>query len=154
MSIRNSGLKLLDKFRAKLDYQYNLRQHDVVMRVTTYPPGSQIGDSAGTHVDTLVGIKGLYRPKVENVSTKDANNSGGIYTNLDIKVGPLTPTYPTGGDDPSEFSPVYDATLIRDIKYKVTGPGMPNGDWFVKIGQELDNSFSYYIILRKTQSSS
>ncbi len=155
MSIRNSGLKLLDKFRAKLDYKYELRRYDVIMRVTTYPVGMQIGEGTPTVVDTIVGIKDQYRPKVVNVSTKDAVNSGGIYTNLDVRVGPLTPTFinPAGGNDPSDFNPDYDTTNPTEVMYRLTGPGMEDGAWFVKIGQEVYKNFGYFIILRKSQSN-
>jgi hypothetical protein len=152
MTIRNVGLKLLDKFRAKLDYKYDLRRYDVIMRVFTYP-GTQIGEGTPTFVDTLIGIKNQFRPKVENISTDDVVNSGNVYSLLDLKVGPLTPTFSTGGNDPSDFNPPYDTTLNTQVLYRVTGPGMEQGAWFDKIGQEVYKNFKYYIILRKSQSS-
>lgn len=44
MTIRNYGLKILDK-RAKLDYKYDLRRYDVIMRVFKYS-GTEIGEPA------------------------------------------------------------------------------------------------------------
>lgn len=152
MAIRDKGLRILDKYRAKLDYKYDLRRCDVTMRVYTYD-GEQIGEGNRTYVDTLVGIKDQYKPKVKQVSQDDIMSSGGVYQALDIKVGPLTPTYSTGGNDPVDFAPEYDSTSNKQVLYQVAGPGMEDGAWFVKVGQELLGNFGYYLILRKAQSS-
>ena len=153
MSIKNSARKLLDKFRAKLDYKYELRQFDVIMRVTTYE-GEQIGEGNSTFEDVPVVIKGLYRPKVKNLTTQDIINSGNVFSDLDIRVGPFTPPFTyadgtEGGNKISDFDPTYDTDKNLEIRYRVTGPGLENGGWFKKLKLEADGNFGYYLILRK-----
>lgn len=136
-----------------------MRKWRVTVRVRTWD-GERPGDGGYTDVDTLlvhVREDGRASPvMVKQVSRADAIASGGIYTNRDVRVGPITPPYPAGlfnyaggfGDatvDPSQDPS--DAPI--EIFWRVTGPGWPSSDggWSDKIGEEF-TSLHAIVILR------
>lgn len=134
------------------------RQHDVVMRVVTWS-GQSAGEGTATRVDTPLVIQGR-RVKARLVSQKDIVASGGLYEDGDYKIGPFTPEYanqldplyPSGGIEVAAFNPEENGNT-RVIYYKIVGPGMPDGAWFVKVGQTVDTNFSMYFNVRKVASS-
>ena len=118
----------------------------------------------GSPTDATHGVKvdvGIYQTKVAQVSAKDAIASGGLYTNQELKVGPITPPY-TGSTadndaiailDPPEPSP----GTSQEVLFNIQGPGFPTallsngyaGAWFEKVSSNYTRYFRYEFIVRK-----
>jgi hypothetical protein len=157
MSLVSSCRPIFESARVLLA-DMGFRQHDVSMRVITWS-GQTVGDGTRTAVDTPLLIQGR-RPGVRLVSQKDIIASGGLYEDGDYRIGPFTPaysepgaTYPVGGIDVSVFNPPTSGAA-REIYFRLTGPGMPDGAWFAKIEQSVAGSFSLLFVVRKTASGS
>jgi hypothetical protein len=153
MTIRDQYLALLDKYRGQLNTIWDLRRYDVSVRVNTWAPGTLPGGPGATktHVDTPLVVAGGARPKVEQVSQRDVIASGGVYQDLDLRIGPITPQsagFPAGVA-PSTFDPAIAGSNV-EVLFKITGPGFPAGAWFKKVGQQLAANFGFYLIVRKT----
>jgi len=153
VSIRDTYLPILDKYRGKLNTTWDLRRFDVVVRVNTWS-GVRAGKGTVTTTDTPLLCNGG-RPKVEQVSSRDIIASAGRYQDQDLKVGPMTPPYTDAngnpaGTDITDFEPAVVGSST-EVLYKVNGPGIPPaGDWYTKISSETWENFSYYVVLRKT----
>lgn len=155
MTLRDNCLPIFESARVLLA-DAGLRRFDVVMRVVTWS-GQTSGEGTKTTMDTPLRIQGK-RPGVRTVSQKDVVASGGLYEDGDMRIGPFTPAFTgaigpiaSGGLEPAAFNPAKDSTT-REIYYKLTGPGMEAGHWFVKIEQKNDSAFSYYLTVRKIAS--
>lgn len=153
MTIQTSCLPLFEAARVLLA-DAGLRRYDVVMRVVVWS-GQSAGEGTKTTTDTPLRIQGK-RPGVRRMKSEDVVASGGLYSDVDMRIGPFTPSftgaggpYASGGLEPVAFDPAKDAST-RTIHYKITGPGMEAGAWFKKIAQETDSAFSYYFTVRKT----
>lgn len=133
------------------------RRYDIMMRVIDYPivtDGNASAEDLPIITDTILTIQGR-RIGVGLVATKDVVASGGSMTDIDYRIGPITPTYtgaigifPSGGMNISGFEPPT-ISSSREIYYKLTGPGMENGAWFKKISQEVFRNWSYVFTVRK-----
>ena len=153
MTPREAWLPVLDTMRGALNTVWDLRRYDVVVRVTTSTggilPGAQ--GSTRTPVDTPLVVAGGARPKVEQLSQRDILASGGLYQDQDLRIGPLTPVaagYPSG-IDPATFDPAFAGSNV-EVRFKITGPGVPAGAWFKKVGQDISRNFRFTLIVRKT----
>jgi hypothetical protein len=152
MTIRDDCLPIFESARVLLA-DTGLRRFDVVMRVVTWS-GQTAGEGTRTATDTPLLIQGK-RPGVRRVKQEDVIASGGSYEDLDMRIGPFTPTFSgasgpitSGGLEPVAFNPAKDANT-REIYYKITGPGLESGAWFKKIEQNSHSAFSYYLTVRK-----
>lgn len=152
MTIRDDCLPIFEDARVLLA-DAGLRRFDVVMRVVVWS-GQTAGEGTKTVTDTPLLIQGK-RPGVRRVKQEDVVASGGTYEDLDMRIGPFTPSFSgaigpvsSGGLEPVAFNPAKDSSS-REIYYKLTGPGMESGAWFQKVGQQSDSAFSYYLTVRK-----
>lgn len=151
-TLRDNCLPIFESARVLLA-DAGLRRFDVVMRVVVWS-GQTAGEGTKTTTDTALLIQGK-RPGVRRVSQKDVVASGGTYEDLDMRIGPFTPSFtgaigpiPSGGLEPVAFNPAAD-TSTREVYYKLTGPGLESGAWFKKIEQNSHSAFSYYLTVRK-----
>jgi hypothetical protein len=127
--------------------------------------GPRPGAPGSTKVDTDVVltnrfVDGTLQPvMVKQVSRAEAIASGGIYTNRDLKVGPITPSFasgafgPAAGFDDASIDPAPTGQAVQII-WIVASPkgshGMPAaGIVCEKIGEEA-TSMHYYAVLRAT----
>jgi hypothetical protein len=152
MTLRDDLLPIADSIRG-IPGELGLRGHTVTARVRTWSGGRP---GVGTKIDTdtvLTVGAGAYNPKVTRVNEKDITASGGLYRQLDVKVGPFTPEYTGGGVTTAILDPA--STLVAaEILFKIEGPGYPSGGaWFEKVGTEMStsaNSTKRFIVLRQT----
>lgn len=150
-SLRLALLPAIDKLRG-VPGQLDLRQYTVRIVTRTWS-GSRVG--LGQNTDINSGIKvdlGVYQTKVTQVTQRDVIASGGAYQEMDLKVGPITPPY-TGSsadnDAITAFDPLPGASPA-EVFFFISGPGMPNGAWFKKVGQNVTKNFRYDFIVRRT----
>lgn len=116
--------------------------------------GSRQGIGSNTDGSTNVRVDmGQFQVKVRQVTEKDIIASGGLYTDQDLKVGPITPPYPGGKANNSDIS-IFDpavGTNPTEVFFNVKGPGHPvEGSWYKKIGQDVTPVFHYEFTVRKT----
>lgn len=152
MTFRDSFLPAVDVFRG-IPGIFGLRLFTVSVVSRTWT-GTRPG--LGTSVDATTGIKvdlGVYQAKVTLVSANDAVASGGLYTNQDIRIGPITPPYTGSSADGSAitvFDPVVGASPT-EIFFNIKGPGYPvAGAWFLKKSQDVTRSFRYSFVVSRT----
>lgn len=149
-NLRDSLLPALDTIRG-IPGQLGLRLFTVSITKRLWA-GADIG--LGTSSDTTTGVKidlGAFPVKIRNLSQRDAIASGGLYTDQDIEVGPITPPFAGSAADGDAIS-VFDPPVgtYQELFFNITGPGYSvAGDWFDKISQRTDRSFRYTFVLRK-----
>lgn len=151
-TFRDSLLPAVDVLRG-IPAALGLRLFTVAVLYRTWS-GSRVG--VGSATDALTGVKvdlGIYPTKVRVLTVKDIVASGGIYTDQDVEVGPITPPFSGSsqdGDAITVFDPV-PGQAPGEVFFRITGPGYPTaGAWFRKISQRVDKSFRYTFIVRKT----
>lgn len=159
MALREDILPIMEQLRIDLA-DMGFRQYDILMRVVNWAdtdPLGTVGEGTKTVMDTPLTVQGR-RIKARRVEQKDVVASGGKWEDLDYRCGPITPTFTdplagSGGHDVSYFNPPEPTDGSRqEVYYKLTGPGIPEGAWFVKINQEVDRNWSYYWTVRKTST--
>jgi hypothetical protein len=130
-----------------------LRLHTVSVLTRTWSGGRP---GLGTKTDSaLVPLRldqGTGPVKVRNVTQRDVIASGGLYTDQDVIVGPITPPY-AGSSLDNDAIAVFDppvGTSSTEVLFFVTGPGLGSGAWFKKIETRVDKPFRYTLVLRKT----
>lgn len=151
-TLRDALLPIVDTIRG-IPVIFGLRPHITLVLIRTWS-GERPG--IGTFIDTTVGLKvsgGLGFVKVRNVQQHEVIASGGLYTDQDLIVGPITPPYQgsaTDNDSIALFDPPTTANAT-EIHFNIQGPGYSlAGDWFKKIAQRTDQSFRYMLWIRKT----
>lgn len=161
MAFTPTFLSALDAIRAipgriQIPGPLGLRVFTVTIRRRTHS-GERPGAQNASYVDidtklTNTCVDGVaVNVRCRQVSRSEAIASGGLFTNRDLKVGPMTPPYPqgavTGGFDDSTMDPAPVASAT-EIFWNVTGPGLPSGGgWFNKLSEEA-TSLHTYIFLR------
>lgn len=151
---RNLLLPVVDKLRG-IPGLFGLRIFTVSVVTRTWN-GSRPGVDNSTSTDTTKGVKvdlGTYRTKVTQITARDVIASGGMYTDQDVRVGPITPPY-TGstqdGDAITVFDPLPNAAP-QEIFFNIQGDGYPaGGAWFKKISQDVTRPMRYEFVLRRS----
>jgi hypothetical protein len=154
----------LDEIRG-IPGELGLRPFSVQLEITTWT-GARAGLPGPGTGGSTVAVVALYNTgpnpqvatvqpvQVRQLTRQEVISSGGLYTNRDLKVGPLTPqfaaalTQPGGGYLSGNLDP--EATITAtEIYWRVTGPGFPAaGAIFEKLGQE-STALHHYLILRQ-----
>lgn len=157
-SFRDTILPALDNIRGIMGQAtIGLRPFTVTKKVRVWNLGTRPGLGGATnYTDTNTVFTNLVNGtavnvKVQQVSRAEAIASGGLYTNRDMKVGPITPTSSqySGGFTDSQVDPEQ-GTQTVEIFWQITGPGYPAaGQWFDKVGEEA-TPMHYYVYLRAT----
>lgn len=150
MSIRDAWLPVLDRYRGAMATAWDLRRYQVFVRVTSWTgdlPGAP--GAVKTVVETSLG-----KPRAVAITSRDIIGSGGFYQDQDMRIGPLTPTYVSGGVPGGTPTTVFDPPIgatATEVLFRIVGPGTdPSGDWYQKISQNNDRNFSYSFVVRKT----
>lgn len=151
-TLRDSLLPAVDVIRA-LPAQFGMRLFTVAIYQRVWS-GSRAG--LGINTDTSTGLKvdlGVYPTTVRAVTVQEVIASAGLYTDQDLRVGPITPPYrgsTADGDAISIFDPAENA-LPLELFFLITGPGYPaTGAYFKKISQDVTKPFRYMFTVRKT----
>jgi hypothetical protein len=150
-TLRDALLPAVDIIRG-VPAALGMRLHTVQV-VSRSWSGARIG--LGTKTDTTTGVKidlGIYQTKVRQVTERDIVASGGLYSSMDLKVGPITPPYAGSAADNDAIS-VFDPPVgtNTEVFFNIQGPGMPTGGaWFKKVSQDVSRPFRYEFIVRKT----
>lgn len=121
-------------------------------------PGSTFIDNKVTLVN--LGADGnKYPVRVRQLSRAEIVSSGGQYTDRDLRVGPMTPTFAktafgaAGGFDDTSMDPVPTATAVQMI-WTMSSPngtfGIPPGGVVCEKRGEDATALHYYAILRST----
>ncbi len=115
---------------------------------------SRVGLGNNTDVEKKILVDlGHFSPRVTRVSSQDIIASGGVYTDQDLKVGPITPPFSGSTQDNSDttsFDPT-PGSSGAEVFFKLIGPGLPaEGAWYKKISQDVTRNFGYTFVVRKT----
>lgn len=152
MTLRDDLLPRIEALRA-IPGQLGFRPYtSVVLRTRTWS-GAEPGD--GTHADSnLVLATGGQPAKVRQISAREAQASGGRYTDADFMVGPLTPehTAPGGGAAGYTAAQLAPGSTARNVERHVvlTGPGETASEWLI-VGDQKDRSLRFMLTIRRTE---
>lgn len=147
MSLASKLLPRLDKIRG-IAGRYGLHPFSVTIRTNRWDGGRP---GVGTLVtsDVRLYVNGNQNPKIKQVSDQDAILSNGVYSNQDVKIGPLTPPFLFGGQTYLSLDPALNPGI--EFFFKITGPGEPAvGQWFTRLSDEADSALHIYIVVRAT----
>lgn len=152
-TLRDSLLPALDAIRG-IPVVLGLRPHTVSVFQRVYSGTSTgIGNSVDVTTSLRIDLGTFSQLKVRNVTQRDIIASGGLYTDQDVVVGPITPPF-TGSAADNDAISVFDPPpngSPTEVFFKITGPGYPaTGAYFKKIGQRVDQPFRFMLYLRKT----
>lgn len=150
MTLSDNLKSILDRVRS-IPARLDLRPYTVTVRLRSWS-GTRPGLGTKTDTDTELLVDG-YAPHVRQLSQRDVIASGGLYSTQDFEVT-LTPSFTvgdvSGGVAVSSFEPST-TSHPQEIFFKLTGPGIPeNGAWFKKVGQNISESVTLRITLKKT----
>ena len=157
MSFASELLSDIDSIRAIPD-ELGLRPFSVVVRVVTWTQGRPgLAGSLSNYTDTPMLTGGGSRPKVRQVTAKDIIASGGLYHAQDMKVGPLTPSYPStqqngqgGGVLYSTIDPQVTGATV-EIYYGLSGGNLPGEHvWYDKLSDTTDHALNSTLVLRRS----
>jgi hypothetical protein len=115
----------------------------VAIRVTTWG-GPYMGRGSETPVNTILSPK----PPVVQISAHEVAASGGLYEMEDVKVGPITPDYVSGGGGgytPAQLAPEGDELV--EVEYILTGD---IDGTYSRIRLDTTDPTAYYLYLRNT----
>lgn len=151
-TLRQALLPVVDALRG-IPAQLGLRLYSVSVFSRTWS-GTRVGIGESNDASSKLMVNlGTYDTKVQLVTARDVIASGGLYTDQDLKIGPITPPYTGSGKDNNDitvFDPTPNASPV-EIFFRVTGPGFPaEGAWFKKISQNVMGNFRYTFVVRKT----
>jgi hypothetical protein len=150
-------LAIMDRVRGIPD-ALGLLPYKLAVMVRTWS-GPRVGQGTPTNVTTLVTHQDMLGGPARNVQVRQLTRreivaSGGLYTDRDMKSGPITPSFvqtylaPAGGYTDATLDPTPNGTPT-EIFWRVQGPSLPAaGGWFAKIGEEA-TSMHYFVILRQ-----
>ena len=157
---RDQFLPLVDLIGQGLPNMFGLRQFDLSLTLVSWS-GTRPGLGTKTLTTYPITVNqaqaGNDRPKVEQVSTRDIIASGGLYSQGDYRIGPLTPSYlgPDGytvlGTLPNHIEQAVQSNP-QEIFINMQGPGMSDpvaGDWFKLVEANFTKNFRYEIVIRK-----
>ena len=145
--VTNRFLAALDRIRG-ITGRLGLHVFTVTERTIT-DTAERPGLAGGTVVrtDVVITVGNGQPPKVEQVNTQDVFRSGGKYQSGDYRIGPLTPSYGTGGLIESNADPV-PSTASLTVMYNIAGPGMPTGGLWCSLISEEESSMHVYLVVR------
>jgi hypothetical protein len=156
-SFQQTILSDLDEIRG-IAGELGLRPYTVTVQLLTYSGlRAGLGTKTAGPVLTLFHTMGpnAQPVRVRQLSRKEIIASGGLYTDRDFKVGPMTPAYGAyvnqfaGGNTDAQLDP--EATIYpTEVIWAMSGPGLPaGGATFSKVGEEA-TALHYFIFLRQS----
>jgi len=155
-TLRDDLLDVADSIRGIPD-ELGVRLFKVSIRVRTWN-GSRPGVDSSSSSDTNTYFwvdGGCHRIRVRQLTQREIIASGGLYTDQDLRIGPITPPYP-GPRSPANnsaysiFEPAPNGSPV-EIFFKVEGPGMAaSGSWFKAIKTDVTRPFRYEFVVQRT----
>ena len=144
MTFRDRMNALADRVR-RVPVTLDERPTTVTIRTRTWGGGRKGADGARTDVDVVLAPV----PRVREVNQRDIASSAGRYTIGDIKVGPITPTFPGGGYTQSQLAPT--ATDSGTEVFYVLA-GNVAGE-YARVDLTTDRSHSWFLTLRRRRTT-
>lgn len=159
---RDKFMYRMDKLGRGIPNKFGLRQFDIFLQVKSWS-GQTAGEGTQTvltvpvWVNTTKPNSGNNRPNVRQLSQQDVVASGGELSDIDFKIGPLTPSFVnprdgyTYGTLPSDIEKMVQSNP-QEIYVIIKGPGMSdsvNGDKFKIISSDFTHNFEYFFTARK-----
>lgn len=121
------------------------RPTTVRIRTRTWAGGRRGSDGPTTDTDVTL----TPTPKVREVNQRDIAASAGRYILGDVKVGPITPTYPGGGYTMEQLAPTITEGGI-EIIYVLAG-GV-EGE-YARVDLATDRTHSWFLTLRRRRTT-
>ena len=147
MTFRDDILETLDDVRG-LPAELGLRTFSTVEVVTVAWSGGRPGVGTKTTTRVALGVAGgAQPPKVRTMTQKEVVASGGEFTDEMYEVGPLTPSYGTGGTLISDLRP--NAALGTEVLWHLVGPGGAD-IWCKTFEIFTDRALSYKARIKRT----
>jgi len=158
-NFRNALLPAIDTIRG-IPNLFGMRLYGASVLVRTWlgvAPGARPGmPGATSFYDTVTAVKlaqGAAPMTVRQVTQQEVIASGGLFQDLDMRLGPITPPYTGSYADNDQISvldpPVVPGTA-QEIFYLLTGPDLgANGAYFKLIKLDVSKPFSYFAVVRK-----
>jgi hypothetical protein len=157
-SLAQGLLPLLDQVRG-ISGILGFRPTTVTIRVVTWTGRPGVGTSSyvDTPLQVMTATSTPQNPRVVPITNKDILASGGLYTEEDVKVGPLTPQFAAsaglagGGYAPSAINPPQGTAgaSYKEIHFKLAGGGYQFPVWFERIGDSVISTTRYFLVLRR-----
>ena len=151
-TLRNSLLPALDIIRG-IPSQLGMRLYTVAVFQRVWS-GTRAG--LGANTDTTTGVKvdlGIFATTVRAVTLQEVIASAWLYTQQDLRIGPITPPFAGStqdGDAITVFDPPENVSPL-ELLFLITGPGYPtSGAYFKKISQDVSRPLRYMFVVRKT----
>lgn len=133
MSFRDNLRKLAEDVRG-IAPDFGVREYTIVIRTETYSSETQLG------TPTVSDLTLTPSPKVRESAM-----------GRELKVGPITPSHPTGGYTVAQLNPVETASTSVRTTYRVTGD---NGTReYVLTDIDTSRGYSYFLTLRSLDHS-
>ncbi len=121
----------------------------VVLRETTWS-GTRPKDGTSTVADLALAAGG-YPARVQLVSSRVVQASGGRYVDGDMRIGPLTPAFSGGGYTPAQLAASSSAPNV-ERHVVLVGPGEPGGgSYWTIVGTEFSEALGYSLVVRRTE---
>jgi hypothetical protein len=145
LSFRTDLLHVVDEVRALRGPSPGLDIQTVALTIVrrTWSGGRR---GAGTATDVILTALPM-RYKIRGLSEKQIASSGGRLEAGDVKVGPITPSYPGGGVTPDQLKP--SGTTGGEVIHILTGASA--GEYTV-VDIDTMKAFSYFLTLRRTST--
>ncbi len=144
MTFRDSMNRLAANVR-RVPVRLDERPTTVTIRTRTWAGGRRRADGGSTDVDVVL----TPTPKVREVTTRDIAASAGRYVLGDVKVGPITPTFPGGGYTQAQLAP---PTTDSGVEIIYVLEGNENGE-YTRVTLTSDRSHSWFLVLRRRRTT-
>lgn len=146
MSLRTGLLKCAEAVRRIPSLPtVDVRPTTVTVRTRTWAGGRVGVDGGYTDVDFPI----LPTPLVREIAQREIAGSGGRYEVGDLRVGPMTPSYPEGGFTREQLAPEATTNGV-EVLYVLEG-GI-TGE-YMRVDLQTDRSLSYFLLLRRKAST-
>lgn len=144
MSFRTDILPVVDATRAIAGPDgLDVRTSKLTIITRTWSGGRA---GMGTYSDASLELPQHY--KLKDLSSKEIAGSGGRYQQNDIRVGPITPAYSSGGYTPAQLAPAGDNGV--EVLYQITGP---DSGMYSLVECCTDAAFHYSLVLRRRRTT-
>lgn len=150
MTIRNAVLPILDVWRGRLDTVFGLRRYDVALLMREWPAGTIPGAHGVSPTETTIPLLvGGGRPRIEQISTREIAASGGLYQDRDIRIGPFTPPFMSGGADPEWLRPSVSADRVEYYIAISNADSGEAGERYSIVQTDTSRSLRWTMVCRK-----
>lgn len=147
MTLRNSLLPMISRVRA-IPGQMGLRPYSVAIVIGAWN-GSNTGRGAKATDLTPITEANGQPPKVRELNTEEL--ALGDLGKGSLRIGPITPDFPGGGNSLDTLKPQVDAG--QTVHVLVTGPGYPDGALFMIKSLNTDRALHWTLVVSPVQGA-